>query len=91
MKEVVIVSGCRTAIGRHGGAFRTIPAQNLAAAVFKEAVKRADIDPNVIDDVILGCIGQQSDAANIGRVAGLMAASPCTYRAARFSETVCRV
>jgi acetyl-CoA C-acetyltransferase len=76
MKEVVIVSGCRTAIGSHGGAFRTIPAQDLAAAVFKEAVKRADIDPNVFDDVILGCIGQQSDAANIGRVAGLMAGVP---------------
>ena len=74
--EVVIVSGCRTAIGSHGGAFRTIPAQDLAAAVFKEAVKRADIDPNVIDDVILGCIGQQSDAANIGRVAALMAGVP---------------
>jgi acetyl-CoA C-acetyltransferase len=76
MKEVVIVSGCRTAIGSHGGAFRTIPAQDLAAAVFKEAVNRADIDPNVFDDVILGCIGQQSDAANIGRVAGLMAGVP---------------
>jgi acetyl-CoA C-acetyltransferase len=76
MKEVVIVSGCRTAIGSHGGAFRAIPAQDLAAAVFKEAVKRADIDPNIIDDVILGCIGQQSDAANIGRVAGLMAGVP---------------
>jgi acetyl-CoA C-acetyltransferase len=75
-KEVVIVSGCRTAIGSHGGAFRTIPAQDLAAAVFKEAVKRADIDPNVLDDVILGCIGQQSDAANIGRVAALMAGIP---------------
>jgi acetyl-CoA C-acetyltransferase len=76
MRDVVIVSGCRTAIGRHGGAFRTIPAQNLAAAVFEEAVKRADIDPNVFDDVILGCIGQGSDAANIGRVAGLMAGLP---------------
>jgi len=76
MKEVVIVSGCRTAIGKHGGAFRDISAQNLAAAVFKEAVQRADIDPNVIDDVILGCISQGSDAANIGRVAGLMAGIP---------------
>ena len=76
MKEVVIVSGCRTAIGSHGGAFRTIPAQELAAAVFKEAIGRADIDPNVVDDVILGCISQQSDAANIGRVAGLMAGIP---------------
>jgi acetyl-CoA C-acetyltransferase len=76
MKEVVIVSGCRTAIGGHGGAFRTVPAQDLATAVFKEAVKRADIDPALLDDVILGCIGQGSDAANIGRVAQLMAGLP---------------
>jgi acetyl-CoA C-acetyltransferase len=76
MKEVVIVSGCRTAIGKHGGVFRDIPAQDLAAHVFKEAIRRADIDPGVIDDVILGCISQQSDAANIGRVAGLMAGIP---------------
>jgi acetyl-CoA C-acetyltransferase len=76
MKEVVIVSGCRTAIGRHGGVFRDIPAQDLAAKVFEEAVRRADIDPGVIDDVILGCIGQQSDAPNIARVAALMAGIP---------------
>jgi acetyl-CoA C-acetyltransferase len=76
MREVVIVSGCRTAIGSHGGVFRDVPAQDLAAAVFAEAVKRAGIDPNLIDDVILGCIGQQSDAANIGRVAMLMAGLP---------------
>jgi acetyl-CoA C-acetyltransferase len=76
MKEVVIVSGCRTAIGKHGGAFRDIPAQDLAAAVLREAVKRADIDPHIIDDVIVGCIGQQSDAPNIGRVAALMAGIP---------------
>jgi len=75
-REVVIVSGCRTAIGSHGGAFRQIPAQDLATAVFAEAVKRAQFDPNVLDDVILGCIGQQSDAANIGRVAALMAEVP---------------
>ncbi len=76
MKEVVIVSGCRTAIGKHGGVFRDIPAQELAATVLEEAVERADIDPNVIDDVIVGCIGQQSDAPNIGRVAALLAGIP---------------
>ncbi|MFW6082539.1 MAG: thiolase family protein [Chloroflexota bacterium] len=76
MKDVVIVSGCRTAIGKHGGAFRTVRAQDLAATVLEEAVARADIDPQIIDDVIVGCIGQQSDAANIGRVAALMAGLP---------------
>ena len=76
MKEVVIVEGCRTAIGRHGGAFRDIPAQKLAAVVIEELIKRTQLDPNLVDDVILGCIGQYSDAPNIARVAALMAGIP---------------
>jgi len=76
MKEVVIVGGCRTPIGSHGGAFRDLTAQHLAAIVFQEVIKRTGIDPNLIDDVILGCIGQQSDAPNIARVAALMAGVP---------------
>jgi acetyl-CoA C-acetyltransferase len=76
MKEVVIVGGVRTPIGSHGGAFRTLTAQNLAALVFKEVIARVGIDPNLFDDVILGCILQQSDATNIGRVAALMAGVP---------------
>ena len=76
MKEVVIVSAVRTPIGSHGGAFRDLTAQELAAIVFKEAVTRAGIDPCLIDEVILGCVGQQSDAPNIGRVAALMAGIP---------------
>jgi acetyl-CoA C-acetyltransferase len=76
MKEVVIVGGVRTPIGSHGGAFRTLTAQHLAALVFEASVERSGIDPNILDDVILGCIGQQSDAPNIGRVAALMAGVP---------------
>ncbi len=76
MKEVVIVSGARTPIGSHGGGMRDITAQELAAIVFRAAVERAGINPQIIDDVILGCIGQQSDAANISRVAALMAGIP---------------
>jgi acetyl-CoA C-acetyltransferase len=76
MKEVVIVGGVRTPIGSHGGAFRTLTAQHLAALVFSEVVERVGIDPKLFDDVILGCIGQQSDAPNIGRVAGLLAGIP---------------
>jgi len=76
MKEVVIVGGVRTPIGSHGGAFRTITAQRLAAIVFREVLDRTGLEPRLIDDVILGCIGQQSDAANIGRVAALMAGVP---------------
>ncbi len=76
MKEVVIVGGVRTPIGSHGGAFRTLTSQHLAALVFKEVVDRVGIDPNQFDDVILGCISQQSDAPNIGRVAALLAGMP---------------
>jgi acetyl-CoA C-acetyltransferase len=76
MKEVVIVSGVRTPIGSHGGAFRSLTPQDLAVIVLKEAVARAGIDPHLIDDVILGCISQQSDATNIGRVAALRAGIP---------------
>ena len=76
MKEVVIVGGVRTPIGSHGGAFRTLTAQHLGAIVLKEVVERVGIDPLLFDDVILGCIGQQSDAVNIGRVAALLAGIP---------------
>lgn len=76
MKEVVIVGGVRTPIGSHGGAFRTLTAQYLASLVFKEVIQRTGIDANVFDDVILGCIGQQSDAPNISRVAALLAGVP---------------
>ncbi len=76
MKEVVIVGGVRTPIGSHGGAFRTLTAQHLAALVFREVIDRVGIDPKLFDDVILGCISQQSDAVNIGRVAGLLAGVP---------------
>jgi acetyl-CoA C-acetyltransferase len=76
MRKVVIVGGVRTPIGSHGGAFRTLTAQHLAALVFKEVIERVGIDPNLFDDVILGCIGQQSDATNIGRVAALLAGVP---------------
>jgi acetyl-CoA C-acetyltransferase len=76
MKKVVIVGGVRTPIGSHGGAFRTLTAQHLAALVFEEVIKRTRIDTKLIDDVILGCISQQSDAPNIGRVAALMAGVP---------------
>jgi acetyl-CoA C-acetyltransferase len=76
MKEVVIVEGVRTPIGSHGGAFRDLPAQDLAAIAMREVIKRTELDPNLIDDVILGCIGQYSDAPNIGRVAALMAGIP---------------
>ena len=76
MKDVVIVSPLRTPVGAHGGALRSLRAQDLAAIVFKAVLERTGIDPGILDEVILGNIGQPSDAANIGRVAALMAGIP---------------
>lgn len=76
MKEVVLLGGVRTPVGMHGGALRDKRAQDLAKIVFQEVIQRTGIDPGIIDDVILGNIGQPSDAANCGRVAALMAGVP---------------
>ncbi|MDY6878291.1 MAG: thiolase family protein [Chloroflexota bacterium] len=76
MKEVVIVSPVRTPVGNHGGALRSKRAQDLAEIVFRAVFERTGLDPAVLDEVILGNIGQPSDAANVGRVAALMAGVP---------------
>ncbi len=76
MKDVVIVSPLRTPVGAHGGALRSLRAQDLACVVFKAVLERTGIDPGILDEVILANIGQPSDAANIARVAALMAGVP---------------
>jgi acetyl-CoA C-acetyltransferase len=81
MKEVVIVSACRTAIGAFGGALRDSHAAYIAAAAMKEAVKRAGIDPAIIDDVRFGCCIEPADALNVSRVAALLAGIPETSTA----------
>lgn len=76
MKEVVIVDAVRTATGNHGGALRSISAQELAKTVIAALIERNGLDPAVLDHVIMGCVAQPSDAANIARVAALMAGVP---------------
>ena len=81
MKDVVIVSACRTAIGAFGGTLRDSHAAYIAAAAMKEAVKRAGIDPAIIDDVRFGCCIEPADALNVSRVAALLAGIPETSTA----------
>lgn len=76
MKEVVIISACRTAIGAFGGALRDSHAAFIASATMKEAVDRAGIEPAIIDDVRFGCCMEPADALNVTRVAALMAGIP---------------
>jgi acetyl-CoA C-acetyltransferase len=75
-KKVVLIDGIRTPIGKHGGVLRSLTAQRLQAEALKALLSRVSIDPKVVDDVIVGCVGQDSDAVNIGRVAALMAGLP---------------
>ncbi|MDN3015299.1 thiolase family protein [Paenibacillus sp. BSR1-1] len=65
-RDAVIVSAVRTAIGRQGGALAGVPAHVLGAEVIKEAVKRAKIKPEMIDDVIFGNV--LSGGGNIARL-----------------------
>ena len=82
MKDVVVVSACRTAIGTFGGSLRDLNCASLGSVVMKEAVKRAQIDPSLIDDVRFGCCREPADALNVTRIAALMAGIPETVTAA---------
>ena len=81
MKEVVVVSACRTAIGAFGGALRDLNCATLGSIVMKEAVTRAGIDSALIDDVRFGCCMEPEDALNVTRVSALMAGIPETVTA----------
>lgn len=76
MKDVVIASACRTAIGAFGGTLKDLNAAVLGSIVMKEAVKRAGIDPGIIDDVRFGNCINHHDSNNVARVAALMAGIP---------------
>ena len=81
MKDVVIVSACRTAIGSFGGSLKEVHAYKIASTAMKEAVKRAGIDHSVINDVRFGSCMEPYNALNIARVASLDAGIPETSTA----------
>jgi acetyl-CoA C-acetyltransferase len=81
MKEVVIVSACRTAIGTFGGTLRDSNAAQIASVTMKEAVNRVGIDPALIDDVRFGNVMEPVDACNVARVGALLAGIPDTSTA----------
>ncbi|MBW2615913.1 MAG: thiolase family protein [Deltaproteobacteria bacterium] len=76
MKDVVIVSGVRTPIGRYGGALKDVPVYKLASLVLKEAAKRAGVKPADVDDVIMAQSYQNGECANGARMAILEAGWP---------------
>ncbi len=81
MKDVVIVSGCRTAIGTFGGTLKDMNAAGIAKVAMAEAIRRAGIEPGLVDDVRYGCCMEPEDSLNVARVASLMAGVPETQTA----------
>lgn len=78
MNQVYIMSAVRTAIGKYGGSLRSVPAHSLGAAVIREAVKRAGVTGELVDEVIMGEVRQSTEASNIARCAALEAGLPET-------------
>jgi acetyl-CoA C-acetyltransferase len=79
-KEIVIASACRTAIGKFGGTLKDVPAVELGATVIKEAVNRAGLKPEQIDEVIMGGVIMGGLGQNPARQASIKAGLPveCT-------------
>ncbi len=69
--DVVAISACRTAMGKFGGTLRDIPAYDLGAVVIREALKRASITGDQVDDVILGSCRQAGNGPNPARTASV--------------------
>jgi acetyl-CoA acyltransferase len=77
MRETVIVEAVRTPVGKRNGGLSSMHAADLSAIVLTELVQRTGIDPDIIDDVVWGCVSQVGDqSSNIGRYAVLAAGWP---------------
>ena len=81
MQDVYVVAATRTAFGKMGGALKSVTAEELAAVVLKDIIKRANISAEQVDEVILGQTRQSTEAANIARYALLLAGYPETVPA----------
>src|SRR3954464_2488259 len=79
MTEAFLVGGVRTPVGRYGGALATVRPDDLAARVVREAVERAGMPGDAVDEVVLGAANQAGeDNRNVARMAVLLAGLPNT-------------
>ncbi|MHA1269119.1 MAG: acetyl-CoA C-acetyltransferase [Candidatus Helarchaeota archaeon] len=76
MKDVVIVSACRSAIGRFGGTLKTLTGKQIAAPIMKASIERINLDASKIDDVRMGCCMERIDEMNVARAAAVAAGIP---------------
>lgn len=75
-KKVVLAGACRTAIGKMGGALSNTPAAELGSIVIKEALNRAGVKPEQVDEVLMGCVIQAAQGQNVARQASIKAGLP---------------
>ncbi|OUQ76879.1 acetyl-CoA C-acetyltransferase [Flavonifractor sp. An100] len=81
MKEIYVVNCCRTAIGSFGGSLKDTPAADLGAIVIKEALNRAGVKPEQVDEVMFGCILTAALGQNVARQAAIKAGVPTSVPA----------
>ena len=75
-KKVVLAGACRTAIGKMGGALSNTPAADLGSIVIKEALNRAGVKPEQVDEVLMGCVIQAAQGQNVARQASIKPGLP---------------
>ncbi len=75
-QKLVIVDGVRTPFCKMGTSLADVSADELGRVAVQAVIGKTGIDPGIIDEVIIGCVGQPADAANIGRVVSLRAGIP---------------
>src|SRR2546429_9482384 len=87
MAEAVIVGAVRTPMGRHHGVLKDVRPDALAALVVGEVVRRAGVDPALVDEVYLGCANQAGeDNRNVARMASLLAGFPVSVAGLTFNR-----
>ena len=75
-RKVVLAGACRTAIGKMGGGLSTVPAAELGSIVIREALNRAGVKGEQVDEVLMGCVIQAGQRQNVARQASLKAGVP---------------
>src|SRR2546430_13735446 len=87
MTEAVIVGAVRTPMGRHRGILKDVRPDDLAALVVGEVVRRAGLDPALVEEVYLGCANQAGeDNRNVARMAALLAGFPVSVAGVTFNR-----
>ena len=76
MKELYVVNCCRTAVGSFGGSLKDVSAADLGAIAVKEALKRANVAPEAVDEVMFGCVLTAAQGQNVARQVSVKAGIP---------------